>query len=155
MSSNEDTFHLGVKALICNKENELLLVERERRSKFSTQSYWDLPGGRIQKGETQLQALRRELEEEVGLQTIDEVYPLGMYPTNVRIPQPNGDVGLILALYAVTISSDFIPQLGEDHTSYGWFLAADASSHLEDQYPPELLTQLRGQLLGRALNFTK
>lgn len=49
IKAKEDTFHLGVKAIFRNPNKEMLLLER--RSNFN-QNYWDLPGGRLQKGES-------------------------------------------------------------------------------------------------------
>lgn len=49
IKAKEDTFHLGVKALIRNPNKKFLLLKRE--SKFN-KNYWDLPGGCLQKGES-------------------------------------------------------------------------------------------------------
>ena len=50
-----DTFHVGVKALIFNPNGKLLLLERDHPLK---QLYWDLPGGRLQKGESLIDTAR-------------------------------------------------------------------------------------------------
>ena len=72
IKAKEDTFHLGVKALIRNPNKEILLLER--KSKFH-KNYWDLPGGRLQKGESLLQTLKREITEEKGLNDIGNAQP--------------------------------------------------------------------------------
>jgi ADP-ribose pyrophosphatase YjhB (NUDIX family) len=54
---------------ILRRENRILLVRHEKRG----HEYWLLPGGGVNGGETLLDALRRELAEEVGL---DEDFPL-------------------------------------------------------------------------------
>ena len=48
-STLEDTFHLGVKALIFEAEGKILLLERNHPVK---NLYWDIPGGRLQKGDS-------------------------------------------------------------------------------------------------------
>lgn len=68
----EDYFHLGVKALIQNAQKELLLLRRRSL-------VWDLPGGRIQKGETLEEALAREVYEETGLNIISAPQPVFMF----------------------------------------------------------------------------
>jgi 8-oxo-dGTP diphosphatase len=51
--------------VICRHEEEILFV-RKRNAK------WNLPGGRVEKGETPLQAAMREMAEETGL-TFDQL----------------------------------------------------------------------------------
>jgi len=55
----------------------LVLVVRQGRS-------WSLPKGHLEPGETALQAARREIFEESGIQTLTLVRPLGSY-TRYRI----------------------------------------------------------------------
>lgn len=50
--------YVAVKALICEDEKLLLLKKR-------TPVFWDLPGGRIDYGEHIIEALQRELAEEL------------------------------------------------------------------------------------------
>ena len=45
----EECFHLAVKALLINPEGRLLLLQKKSRS---LTIYWDIPGGRVQKGES-------------------------------------------------------------------------------------------------------
>jgi 8-oxo-dGTP diphosphatase len=54
---------------ILRRENRLLLVRQEKPGR----EYWLLPGGGVHAGESLVDALRRELAEEVG---IDEDLPL-------------------------------------------------------------------------------
>lgn len=72
IKAQEDTFHLGVKVLFRNPNKEILLLERKSKS---NKNYWDLPGGRLQKGESLLQTLKREITEETGLNDIGNAQP--------------------------------------------------------------------------------
>jgi 8-oxo-dGTP diphosphatase len=53
----------AVRALLIDPEQRVLLV----RFEFPTATRWALPGGGLERGEDHVDALRRELEEEVGL----------------------------------------------------------------------------------------
>lgn len=54
---------------ILRRESRILLVRHEKRGR----EYWLLPGGGVSPGETLLEAVKRELAEEVGL---EEDFPL-------------------------------------------------------------------------------
>lgn len=62
----------GVRA-IAVKDNEILLV------KHNYGNEWLLPGGKMRKGEHFLDALQRELSEEIGLTSFESVKLLGIY----------------------------------------------------------------------------
>jgi 8-oxo-dGTP diphosphatase len=58
---------LGVagKAVI-RKSGQILLIQRSLKSGFDP-GLWELPGGKINHGEDLVEALRREVQEEIGL----------------------------------------------------------------------------------------
>lgn len=54
---------------IINKDNEILLIHRINSNRpIGEQEYYVLPGGGIEEGETDLQALKREVVEETSLE---------------------------------------------------------------------------------------
>lgn len=63
----------SVKALITQKERVLLVYEELRKN-----GTWDLPGGKIEYGETPHEALKREIYEELNVR-VDIKKPLGVY----------------------------------------------------------------------------
>jgi 8-oxo-dGTP diphosphatase len=128
----EDSFHLGIKILLQNHKGEILLLEKQHRTKGA---FWELPGGRIQKGESVMQALQREVEEETGFKGIEGSFPLDMFLTNIRISTVIGEVGLILSVYRCSISFTFTPQLSSEHTNFGWFSISESVELLKAQYP--------------------
>ena len=125
----EDCFHLGAKALLWNEGKVLLLKRR---------NYWDIPGGRLEKKEPILDALYRELEEEIGLKNVPSLSHFMMILTSVRIPTSVGDVGLILSVYHCEIPS-FNPRLSEEHDQFDWFTPKHAAEVLANRYPKEFI----------------
>lgn len=136
MSQKEDSFHLGVKTLIRSGEGKFLLLQRRKGG------YWDIPGGRVNRGESVAKALKRELEEETGLSEINDVSFLTMFKTDIRIPSGDSDVGLILSIYACEVVAAFIPALSEEHMNFGWFVGAEVARLLKDRYPTDLFNRL-------------
>ena len=55
-----------VVAVIRNKNNQILIAQRA--SKKHQGGKWEFPGGKVEQGESASQALKRELNEELGIQ---------------------------------------------------------------------------------------
>lgn len=77
---------IRVAGLVISK-GHVLLMKHKRRGR----TYWTLPGGRLEEGETLQQALLREIEEETGLKVTldcllfvaDTISPHNPYETHV------------------------------------------------------------------------
>ncbi len=55
--------------VIFNKNKQILIAERLKGKVYA--GYWELPGGKIEQGETPDQALKREFFEELGIESIE------------------------------------------------------------------------------------
>lgn len=77
---------------------------------------WELPGGRVEPGESEADALHRECVEELGVEVI----------VGARIgPDIPTDTGYLLRVYACTLHhSDAAPE-ALDHAALRWLTAAD------------------------------
>ena len=67
----------GASAVIFSK-NKILLFHRDNKPEIPFPNTWQLPGGQIEDGETPLEALRRELSEEVTY-VPKHLIPIGYY----------------------------------------------------------------------------
>jgi 8-oxo-dGTP diphosphatase len=107
-----------VGAVIRDDKGRLLLVKRGHEPGAGL---WSLPGGRIEPGETDAEALVRELREETGL----EVEP-GPLLGAVQRSAGDGDV-IDIRDYAATVTGGtLIP--GDDAADARWVSAADLDS---------------------------
>ncbi|MFH0712343.1 MAG: NUDIX domain-containing protein [Candidatus Jorgensenbacteria bacterium] len=141
---NEDIFHLGIKALIFNKEGKVLLlkVNLEELRGHNGEPYWDIPGGRIRKNDNVENTLRREVIEETGLE-ISRFEPFTMVVSNIRIPQSDGsDVGLVLSVFKCSAENTDGIILSKEHTDYKWFPKEEAGKLLSVKYPKEFTEKI-------------
>ena len=81
-----------VAAALTNESGEILLQKRPDHSQMG--GLWEFPGGKVDEGESPETALRRELEEELGI-TLD-VQDL---VAETFACEPLGDRNLVLLLY--------------------------------------------------------
>lgn len=112
------SFNVGIKAAIV-RDGKILAV------KHKIYGTWSLPGGRIDDKETIEQTLRREVREELGLETIE----IGDIICAVRDPigvRQDGS-GLLLIAYHVTIPTDSEPKVSDEHSELAWLSFEDAA----------------------------
>lgn len=112
--SRPPLFTIGAFALIVDDRQQVLLCHRRDLDR------WNLPGGRVEFGETPWQALVREVKEEVGLDvTVERLVGVYVYP-------PAND--LILSFACVRVGGEIALSAEADAIAY--FPA--------DQLPPHL-----------------
>ncbi|MGH3192795.1 MAG: NUDIX hydrolase [Streptosporangiaceae bacterium] len=107
-----------VGAVVKDAQGRLLLIKRGHEPGAGL---WSLPGGRIEPGETDAQALVREMLEETGL-TVEPGRLIG----SVKRPGRGGDV-IDIRDYAATVISGTL-RAGDDAADARWVSAADLGS---------------------------
>lgn len=138
-----DTFHLGIKALVCDAAGRVLLLQVNKAKLQNTKdAYWDLPGGRVEQGQTVGETLQREVQEETGIGDVSIAEQVGMVLSNIRIPAGEDSVGLILGVYRCSIPENSHIVLSDEHVKYDWFIPTEAAQLLMVKYPKELCDRI-------------
>jgi 8-oxo-dGTP diphosphatase len=119
-----------VGAVIRDGRGRLLLIKRGHEPGAGL---WSLPGGRVEPGETDAEALVREMREETGL-----VVVAGRLLGSVRRPLANGDV-LDIRDYAATIIGGALNP-GDDAADARWVGAEDFGTLPVTEGLAEILT---------------
>ncbi len=126
---------VGVKIFLKNKDNKYLLLFRSFENKPTPhREYWDMPGGRINKGFSLIDNLKREVMEETGLEIMGE-------PKLIKGQDIIKEGYHVVRLIYVGHGEGEII-LSEEHSKYKWF-SLDEISDLEpiDSYIKKLLAE--------------
>jgi 8-oxo-dGTP diphosphatase len=63
----------GAGIIFLNSKNEVLLLLRDNKPGIQYPNMWDIPGGMVEENETPEQTVRREMEEEMGINDLGEI----------------------------------------------------------------------------------
>ncbi len=118
------TQRIAVKALIINKNGKILLLrEASSYDEGTNGGKYQLAGGRVNLGEPFLEALKREVKEECGLEVnVGEPIYVGEWWPNIK-----GSPNQIIAIYFVCEALSEQVQLSEEHDDFKWIVSSDAS----------------------------
>jgi 8-oxo-dGTP diphosphatase len=116
----EYVFGLAVRVLLLNDEGKILIIKRSTDSKTNS-GKWELPGGKVDQGESFDQALIREVYEESGLKiALDHV--VGVCEQNLPLIRA---VHIILA--GKIVEGDL--NLSSEHEGYAWIFFDDLPNY--------------------------
>ena len=64
---------IGAGIILLNRNNEVLLLLRDNKFDIPFPNMWDIPGGKVEDGESSEQAVRREMLEEMSINNLGEI----------------------------------------------------------------------------------
>lgn len=102
--------HIGCGALIYSKKTHryLFLLRNQKRHSGS----WGLVGGGVEEKETPVQALHREIQEEIGPIKFDKLIPLEKFTAENK--------NFEYHTYLLIVDDEFMPVLNDEHKGYAW-----------------------------------
>lgn len=77
---------------------------------------WGLPGGKIETGETLIEAMQRECQEELGfMPEYLKLVPLEKFTSS--------DQGFVYHTFFCSVAGEFTPKLNDEHVGWAWIKA--------------------------------
>lgn len=139
---SEQKFHVGIKALILNDKNEILILKKEANAAYSIPQHWDLPGGRIKECHDIEKTLKSELEEELGVSRneikINKQFHAGLSNPGIYFDK---NLGLVLIVYLCDIDSRTF-NLSKEHSEFMWADITKAKKLLSAKFCKEFIDKL-------------
>lgn len=114
---------------ICRYNDKILLLKIRSKSSHDA-GLWEIPGGKVKKGEFFDAALKREYKEETGLDV--EVESLfNVIQRNYTSCKTNEEIRSIQLIMNVSCTTDEVI-ISEEHEDYGWFTQEEISQMIEE-----------------------
>ena len=103
---------------ICEYDGKILLLKVRSKSSHDAEK-WEIPGGKVKKGEFFDQALKREFVEETGLEiNIDSLY--NVIQNDYTACKTNEKIKSVQLIMKVSSTTDNV-EISEEHDEYKWF----------------------------------
>lgn len=102
--------NIGCGALIFSRltKRYLFLLRNQKRHAGS----WGLVGGNIELNESPIDALRREIREEIGAVQYNKIIPLEKFTSDSGTFEYH--------TYLIVVEHEFVPLLNNEHRGYAW-----------------------------------
>ena len=119
---------IGQKAFIVNDKKELLILKRQDAEIHD--GVWDVPGGRVEQGQSLYEALTREIAEEVGLK-LEHVILSIMASTFIGLTEGNP---LLFYRSFFLCKARGKVKISKEHSEYKWINVSDLNKY---QFQPD------------------
>ncbi len=110
------------KTFVINENRQILIIKR--RNNAVHQFVWDIPGGKLEDSDNLLDAMKRELKEETGLELVNIISIL----SSSKFEGVAEDKPLIFRNIYISKATGEV-RLSEEHSEYKWINAGQISEY--------------------------
>ena len=136
---------LVVTAAVIEKEGRILIAKRKQGWRFAGK--WEFPGGKIESEETPEECLKRELREELGIET-----EIGKFICSSTYAYPHATIRL-LVYQAFHVSGEYTLH---DHEEIRWVLTQELLQfHCPEADKPVIEKLIAAASVGKSLTTEK
>ncbi len=132
---------VGTKVFLQNKTDQFLMLKRAHPYPGEKFCSWDIPGGRIKPGETQFEALKREVLEETGLLQIKILAILGVQD----ILQVQSKHTVRVTYLGKCSNTKTVKIDTKEHSEYKWLSLKEISQTPHDKFLDPIIKILQDQ----------
>ncbi len=116
---------IKIASVTLNADGHLLIVKPKGKST------WISLGGKLEEGETEVECLKREIKEELNVETISE--PEFFYETDLEMTADGSGKTVIVKFYTVEVDAHLVPD-GDEIESFMWLSKDDFETKVKGNH---------------------
>ncbi|MCB9460297.1 MAG: NUDIX domain-containing protein [Anaerolineaceae bacterium] len=137
----------GIAAVLWRPDQDRYLILRRAATKDFGAGHWETVTGRVDQGEGYIEAVHREVREEIGVEvTIEFIIGVTHF---YRGDTPSAENELIGAVFCCTTTDPDAIRLSVEHDAQRWVTAAEAVAEFPERWLGHVIA--RADLMNRML----
>jgi dATP pyrophosphohydrolase len=136
----------GVAAVVLAGQGEAARILALQRSKNTSRGLWSLVMGRLEKGESAAEAIRREIKEETGV-AVEALYTTGCVDTYFNA---GANAIELMPIFAAPFAEAPEVTLDHEHLAYRWLSFAEAVEALAYPGQRDAMAHVKRDFADRA-----
>lgn len=131
------------------KNNIFYLLLNYPSSAKASKAYWDFPKGHIEKGEKEVETVKREVEEEAGLKDIEFIEGFKEWIKYFFRFEGKNIFKFVIFYLVQTKTKDV--KISEEHIGYNWLPYEEALEKLTFKNAKEVLKKAKNFISGKSI----
>ncbi|MDP3970257.1 MAG: NUDIX domain-containing protein [bacterium] len=130
----KDIRQKSVGAIILNAKSEVLIMHSAQNK------YWEFPKGKVEKGEKELDTLKREMFEETGIRRF-RLHPAFREYLRYSFRVGSKIINKVVVYYLFKTGSEI--KISDEHTAYKWVSLVEVEKSLKHENQRKLIKRVK------------